>query len=232
MPPRVTASNREVGCAGFELSFDPAINEIFGAWVAGGTVCVVRQSEVLFPGSFVNEKRLTHLLALPSMVAFAIQYRQLATGSFPSLRDILLGGEPVSVKHAAAFADAAPSAVIHNCYGPTELSVLCAEYRLPRRREMWPQTSNGTVPIGDVYSHLEYTILDTDLRPCDDGELCVRGPQRFPGYLMVRVEEHVAIIFGGGLKDSRIGRHDNFSITEATASLPFRSWKESGPPLA
>src|SRR6266702_652616 len=178
MPPRVTASNREVGCAGFELSFDPAINEIFGAWVAGGTVCVVRQSEVLFPGSFVNEKRLTHLLSLPSMVAFAIQYR------------------------------------------------------LPRRREMWPQTSNGTVPIGDVYSHLEYTILDTDLRPCDDGELCVRGPQRFPGYLMVRVEEHVAIIFGGGLKDSRIGRHDNFSITEATASLPFRSWKESGPPLA
>nr|WP_276571121.1 AMP-binding protein [Kibdelosporangium phytohabitans] len=35
---------------------------------------------------------------------------------------------------------------------------------------------NGTVPIGTPYPRLEHLVLD-------DGELCLRGPQRFPGYL-------------------------------------------------
>ena len=39
------------------------------------------------------------------------------------------------------------------------------------------------MPIGDIFPHLDYVLLDDALRPCDDGELCLRGPQRFPGYL-------------------------------------------------
>jgi acyl-coenzyme A synthetase/AMP-(fatty) acid ligase len=68
-------------------------------------------------------------------------------------------------------------------YGPTELTVACTEYRLPPDPARWPATSNDTVPIGPVYDKLDHVIVDEDGRPASAGELCVRGPQRFGGYL-------------------------------------------------
>ncbi|WP_409185937.1 hypothetical protein F9C11_17490 [Amycolatopsis sp. VS8301801F10] len=53
-------------------------------------------------------------------------------------------------------------------------------YRLPKRRQDWPTTSNGAVPIGELYPHLEFQI------DAADGELVVRGPQRFDSYLCPR----------------------------------------------
>jgi acyl-CoA synthetase (AMP-forming)/AMP-acid ligase II len=72
---------------------------------------------------------------------------------------------------------------VENLYGPTELTVTCTEYRLPPSTVDWPVTRNGTVPLGEVYPHLEYAVVGADGRPAAEGELCVRGPQRFPGYL-------------------------------------------------
>ena len=47
----------------------------------------------------------------------------------------------------------------------------------------WPATSNDTVPIGPVYDFLDHVVLDEDGCSAADGELCVRGAQRFDGYL-------------------------------------------------
>jgi len=68
-------------------------------------------------------------------------------------------------------------------YGPTELAGVCANHRLPDDPADWLPTGNGTVPIGAVYPHLESVLVGPDGRPADEGELCVRGVQRFPGYV-------------------------------------------------
>jgi acyl-coenzyme A synthetase/AMP-(fatty) acid ligase len=47
---------------------------------------------------------------------------------------------------------------------------------LPPDPAAWPATPNGTVPIGEIYPHLDWRVRA-------DGELLVRGPQRFDGYL-------------------------------------------------
>jgi acyl-CoA synthetase (AMP-forming)/AMP-acid ligase II len=39
------------------------------------------------------------------------------------------------------------------------------------------------LPIGEIFPYLDHLLLDDEGRPSDDGELCVRGSQRFPGYL-------------------------------------------------
>jgi acyl-coenzyme A synthetase/AMP-(fatty) acid ligase len=77
----------------------------------------------------------------------------------------------------------APQAKLTNVYGPTELTIQCTEYTLPDDPAAWPATSNGTVPIGDVYGFLEFLVLDEEGRPAKEGELFVRGSQRFDGYL-------------------------------------------------
>lgn len=167
----------------FELFFDGSVVEMFGTWGSGATLCVAQHSDVFAPVRFVNEKRLTHWLSVPSIISFARRLRALAPGSMPTLRRAMFGGEALTIEQAEAWLAAAPNAVINNCYGPTELTVICTGYQLPADRAAWPVTSNRSIPIGDIYPHLDHVLLDDDLRACDDGELCLRGPQRFPGYL-------------------------------------------------
>src|SRR6185437_10387539 len=88
----------------------------------------------------------------------------------------LFAGEQLTLEQARCWQAAAPNSVLENIYGPTELTITCVGYRLPADPASWPVTSNGTVPIGQVYPHLEGMVTD-------DGELCIRGSQRFDGYL-------------------------------------------------
>jgi non-ribosomal peptide synthetase component F len=101
----------------------------------------------------------------------------------PTLLHTSIAGEALTVENARAWAWAAPQSIVVNAYGPTETTVVMTGYALPSELATMPPTSNGTVPIGTPYPHVEWVLLDDRLRPADDGELCVRGPQRFPGYL-------------------------------------------------
>jgi amino acid adenylation domain-containing protein len=167
----------------FEIAFDGSIVELFGAWGGGGTLCVAEYGDVFTPVRFVNSHRLTHWMSVPSVISFARRLRALAPGSMPGLRVSMFGGEPLAVEQAEAWQAAAPNGTILNAYGPTELTVMISAYPLPRQRSAWPRTSNGTVPIGGLYPDLDWTLRDAELRPAEAGELCVRGPQRFGGYL-------------------------------------------------
>jgi acyl-CoA synthetase (AMP-forming)/AMP-acid ligase II len=101
----------------------------------------------------------------------------------PSLQLSSFGGEPLTVEHVEAWTAAATNTAVINCYGPSECACIVTAYEVPSDPSARVETSNRSLPIGDVFPRLEYVLLDEDLRPSDDGELCVRGDQRFPGYL-------------------------------------------------
>jgi amino acid adenylation domain-containing protein len=167
----------------FDLTFDPSVLDILGSWTTGATLVAPRGRELLIPAEYVRARGLTHWLSVPSIVSLARRMRALPEGAMPGLRVSAFMGEPFTVDQAAAWHAAASASVLVNAFGPTELTVLCATYRLAADPADWPRTRNGTVPIGEVFPRLEGALLDPDGRPCDDGELCVRGPQRFGGYL-------------------------------------------------
>ncbi len=167
----------------FELTFDPSVFDMFVSWCSGATLVVPQADEVLTPVRFVSGARITHWFSVPSVVSIARRMRMLRPGSMPTLRWSLFAGEQLTLAQARAWAGAAPGSVIENIYGPTELTITCVGYRLPADPRRWPDTSNATVPIGRVYPHLEGVLLDEYGRETDDGELCVRGAQRFDGYL-------------------------------------------------
>lgn len=167
----------------FELTFDPSVFDLFVSWCSGATLVVPQADEVLTPARFIAHKRITHWYSVPSVVSLARRLRTLRPGCMPELRWSLFAGEQLSLSQARTWAEAAPGSVVENLYGPTELTVTCIEYRLPAFVADWPRTANATVPIGTVYPHLEAVLLDEHLHESTDGELCVRGPQRFGGYL-------------------------------------------------
>ena len=159
----------------FDLTFDPSVHDMFTAWGSGATLVVPTRGELLSPVRFVNRRALTHWNSVPSVISIAQRLRALAPDSMPTLRSSMFCGEPLTLQQAAAWHRAAPQSSVENAYGPTELTVTCSTYRLPVDRASWPEPANGTVPIGALHPGLQLRL--------HEGELCVRGPQRFPGYL-------------------------------------------------
>jgi amino acid adenylation domain-containing protein len=166
------------GCrisAASDLTFDPSVTDMFSAWDSGATLVVPARNDLVRPARFIARERITHWTSVPSLIDYADRLHDLSPGGLPGLRWSGFGGEPLTLAQARLWQAAAPQSVLQNHYGPTELTITCAVYRLPRDQGRWPDTANGTVPIGTPVPGMQILLLD--------GELCMRGPQRFPGYL-------------------------------------------------
>lgn len=170
----------------FDLTADLSLFDLYTAWGSGGTLVPPRASDRLGVVRYVNRNSLTHWLSVPSTVSLAARRGLLLPDAMPSLRWSLFCGEALTLSQAQAWSAAASSSVLENLYGPTELTVSCLDHRLAEDSSQWPDTVSGTVPIGRTYPGLEHIVVDEDLGlavPGEPGELCVRGPQRFDGYL-------------------------------------------------
>lgn len=163
--------------ANFNLTFDLSLFDYFGAICSGGTMVLPRGRETLLPATYVAQRGLTHWYSVPSVISSSRNLGILEPGCLPGLRWSQFCGEPLRLDLARAWRLAAPNSVVENVYGPTETTLTCSQYRLSAEVDDWPQTSNGTVPIGEVYPHMQWRIRQPD------SELLVRGPQRFNGYV-------------------------------------------------
>lgn len=167
----------------YGLTFDPSVFDLFGAWGAGGTLVVPGRKDLYRPVDYIVDRGITHWDSVPSLISVARELGHLPPGRATGLRHSVFGGEAVTARHCEIWREVAPHSTLHNQYGPTELAVTCATHALPAHRAHWTVAANGTVPIGPIHPHLESLIVDEEGRPATEGELCVRGPQRFDGYL-------------------------------------------------
>jgi amino acid adenylation domain-containing protein len=189
----------------FDLTFDPSVFDLFVAWGSGATVVVPQRDELLTPVEYAAQRAITHWFSVPSLISLAHRFRALTPGSMPGIRLSLFAGEPLTIQQARWWSDAAPNSALENLYGPTELTITCTGYRLPADRGQWPRTSNGTVPIGTLHPGLQGVVLDDRGRSAGLGELCVRGPQRFDGYLDPAANQGTFVSFErGSLATARV----------------------------
>jgi amino acid adenylation domain-containing protein len=158
-----------------DLAFDSSVWDLCAAWGSGAALVVPGRSELARPARFIARERITHWFSVPSLINFADRLHDLTPGRMPELRWSVFGGDLLTLDQARKWQAAAPNSALVNAYGPTETTVVCAEYPLARDPAHWPETPNGSVPFGAIYPHHDFLIRD--------GELCIRGPQRFPGYL-------------------------------------------------
>jgi len=167
----------------FELTFDSSVHDLFGAWGSGATLVVPPRKALLDPVRCVRDRGITHWASVPSVISLARAHGLLRPGAMRGLACSVFMGEPLLLDDAAAWREAAPGGALHNAYGPTEMTINCTAFRLPDVPGSWPRTSNDTVPIGQADPGVEALVLDTAGRPAACGELCLRGIQRFAGYL-------------------------------------------------
>jgi amino acid adenylation domain-containing protein len=166
-----------------ELTFDVSVFEMFGAWDAGASVCVIPPNQLMAPARFIADRRVTIWSSVPSIAAFMRRMKMLKPGAFPSLRYSVFAGETLSYALADAWRKAAPASVVENLYGPTEATVYCLG--ATAGPEFPPTPGRGTVPSGRPLSGVEAAILDESLEflPSGrEGQLAISGGQLAKGY--------------------------------------------------
>jgi amino acid adenylation domain-containing protein len=169
----------------FELTFDLSIHDLLMCWTAGAHLIVPTRAELAKPAEYVRRHGLTRWFSVPSLAYQMRLQGDLVPGALPSLRTSLFCGEALPIRLAHEWALAAPNSVVENWYGPTEATIACARYVLPRPTHVGV-SAHDIAPIGDAFDGMELSVHAEDLSPVPDGtpgELLLRGPQLSEGYV-------------------------------------------------
>jgi amino acid adenylation domain-containing protein len=162
-------------------SFDSSVAGIFWTLAQGGALVLPApddEKDVARVADLVAREQVTHTLALPSLYKLLLTYAP--PGALDSLQAVIVAGEACPPDLGATHYGRLPHTALYNEYGPTEATVWCSVYRLPRISD------DGPVPIGKPIPNSQLYVLDGRRRPVPigvPGELYVGGAGVTPGYL-------------------------------------------------
>jgi amino acid adenylation domain-containing protein len=181
----------------FEPTFDLFMFGFLLAWSAGATIVVTPPQVLRRLPSFVARNGITVWFSVPSTIRLIRRFGILTPGCLPSVTRSLFCGEALAREDVEAWHRAVPHSTVDNVYGPTELTIACTRYRWSPD-DPPEHTVNGLVPIGRPHDGLSYVLLTDDLEPAgSEGELCMRGPQMFPGYLDAEDDDDRFVVHDG-----------------------------------
>jgi amino acid adenylation domain-containing protein len=164
--------------------FDLSILDLYVPIKHGATIVLIGYELGKEPArlaSFIAEKRLTSWYSAPSILSLLVQYGNLRRHDYSALRTVLFAGEVFPIRHLRALKELIPHPRYFNLYGPTETNV-CTYHEIP---SIIPADRTQPYPIGKVCSHLESRVVDLDgrdVKPGDEGELCIAGAGVMQGY--------------------------------------------------
>ncbi len=149
----------------------------------------------------VERKKITIMLAIPSMYAAILRGRSAKADSFRSIFLALSGGEPLPDSVRIGFKERF-AVTLQEGYGMTETSPIVAANSLTAFRE-------GTV--GRPIRNVEVRIVSPDredLPRGEDGEIHVKGPGVMKGYYNKPEETRKVLDPDGWLATGDVGRFD------------------------
>ena len=163
------------------LGFDASTLEIWGPLLNGG--CCVLHSEAIPTGPGIA--RTIHEHGVDSAWLTAALFNAIVDDDprhLLGLRQLLTGGEALSVAHVRRALAALPDTTLINGYGPTECTTFATTYTIPRDLP----ADVTSIPIGRPINRTTVHVLDEHLEPVEagsTGELCIGGDGLATGYL-------------------------------------------------
>lgn len=164
------------------ISFDAATLEIWGALLHGGHCVLYPENGLPDPQDL---QRILRGYGVTTMWLTAALFNAIvaeAPETLQGVREILTGGEALSVSHIRQAQAALPDTQFINGYGPTESTTFTCCYRIPRPLE----DGCPSIPIGRPIGNTQVYVLDANLQPVAigaAGELYIGGDGLARGYL-------------------------------------------------
>jgi amino acid adenylation domain-containing protein len=163
------------------ISFDAATFEVWGGLLHGGK-CVLFPGQVPSPrelGEVLKKHRVSTLWLTAALFNTVIDEEPQALSE---VKQLLIGGEALSVPHVKKGLAQLPRTEIINGYGPTESTTFACCYSIPRQLD----DKLSSIPIGRPIANTQVYILDPYLNPVPigvPGELHIGGDGLARGYL-------------------------------------------------
>jgi amino acid adenylation domain-containing protein len=146
------------------ISFDAATFEVWGALLHGGKC-------VLFPGKMPSAEELGEVLKKHRVNTLWLTAALFNTvineepQALSEVKQLLIGGEALSVPHVKKGLAELLNTEIINGYGPTESTTFTCCYRIPRQLD----DNLTSIPIGKPIGNTQVYILDPHLNPVPIG---------------------------------------------------------------
>ena len=162
------------------ISFDASTLELWGALLNGGR-CVVLSEKVLTAaemGAAIRDYNVNTMWLTSSLFNSIVNEDVQALAG---LKQLLVGGEALSVPHIRQAVEQLPQTQLINGYGPTENTTFTCCYAIEELDQTWV-----SIPIGRPILNTQVYILDQELQPVPvgiAGELYHGGEGLARGYL-------------------------------------------------
>ena len=166
----------------FDLTFDVSVQSFLAPLMKGAAVYTVPHDQIKYSYVYglLEDHNLTFGVFAPSMLRYLRPYFNEL--HFPSLKHCILTAEASPVDLVEEWWKCIPNASIFNFYGPTEATIYCTYYHVPKTGI---KQANGLLCIGRPFENIHAVILDDNLAIADansKGEMYISGSQLAPGY--------------------------------------------------
>ena len=152
--------------------FDNSVLDIYCTMRMRGSLCLIPRVDFMFPGKLLKrlaEERIDTIFWVPSALTALANANVLEPGCLPGIRRVFFCGEVMPCATLNKWKRALPEADYVNMYGPTEITDVCAWYRVDREF-----ADTDSLPIGFPCANTRIELID--------GEICVTGTCLSPGY--------------------------------------------------
>ena len=163
------------------IAFDSSVAGIFWTLCQGGTLVLPPErieQDLHQLANLIAQQQISHTLCVPTLYSLLLESASSRTLS--TLRTIVVAGEACPRALAQQHYAKLPATDLYNEYGPTEATVWCTAYRIPK--ELGP----GPVAIGKAIPNTQIYLLNQDLQPVPTGaigEIYIGGDGVTQGYL-------------------------------------------------
>lgn len=152
--------------------FDNSVLDIYCTMRMRGSLYLIPRADFMFPAKLLaclQQERIDTIFWVPSALTMLSGAQLLTPGCLPEMRRVFFCGEVMPCATLNKWRAALPEADYVNMYGPTEITDVCAWYRVDREF-----ADHDRLPIGFPCANTRIEVID--------GEICVGGTCLSPGY--------------------------------------------------
>ncbi|MBD2528170.1 non-ribosomal peptide synthetase [Nostoc flagelliforme FACHB-838] len=162
------------------ISFDASTFEIWGCLLNGGRLIIYPSHTPSLEelGQIIQQYQVTTLWLTAGLFHLIVDEK---LDALKSLRQLLAGGDVLSVPHVQKFLQTIENCQLINGYGPTENTTFTCCHPITA-----PLQLGVSIPIGRPIANTQVYILDNNLQPVsigEAGELYISGDGLARGYL-------------------------------------------------
>lgn len=181
--------------------FDLSIFEFWASLLNGKTLCLIKKENLL---NFSYLKNYIDSNHINIMCITSVLFNQIVNNHinvFENIKQILTGGDKISIPHVKKLLETYPKIKLYNSYGPTECTSFCTMYKVE-------DTSLTELPIGKPISNSSAYVLDNCNRLLPlycIGELAIGGDGVSNGYIN-NISKNKEVFIENKFNDQFIGK--------------------------